>query len=39
MPMRAPPPEFPAALREVRMASIEAMKACMGIYDASLGRP
>jgi hypothetical protein len=36
-PMRAPPPEFPAALREVRMASIEAMKACMGIYDASLG--
>jgi hypothetical protein len=36
-PQRATPPQFPQALREVRMASIEAMKACMGIYDASLG--
>jgi hypothetical protein len=36
-PMRQEPPMFPAALRETRMASIEAMKAIMGIYDASLG--
>jgi hypothetical protein len=36
-PERQAPPAFPSALREVRMASIEAMKAQMGIYDASLG--
>lgn len=36
-PQRQPPPAFPAGLREIRMASIEAMKAQMGIYDASLG--
>jgi hypothetical protein len=36
-PMRQPPPQFPAALRETRMGFIESMKAIMGIYDASLG--
>lgn len=36
-PQRMAPPEFPAAVRETRMASIESMKAIMGIYDASLG--
>ncbi len=36
-PQRVDPPMFPAALRETRVASIEAMKAIMGLYDASLG--
>jgi hypothetical protein len=36
-PQRTPPPSFPAAIRETRMGIIEAMKAGMGIFDASLG--
>jgi hypothetical protein len=36
-PQRQQPPQFPAALRETRMAAIEAIKATMGLYDASLG--
>src|SRR5512144_2530188 len=36
-PQRQPPPAFPAAMREIHMGAIEALKAVMGIYDASLG--
>ena len=36
-PQRQEPPQFPAGLRETRMGAIDAMKAIMGIYDASLG--
>jgi hypothetical protein len=37
MPSRQPPPAFPAAMREGRMAAAEDVKAVIGMYDASLG--